>query len=144
MVAVPSASTCHLTDHIAYMATNSGEFGTVDLDTGVFSLRQPPKVSMAGIVAIDGLNGGSYRAGTGTLYTINTANGALTTVGTSAVDYDTFGGTMEQLYAIGTDTFLYSVNPHDGVRSGDGQLAPVIRRLARPFQWFYQVVLSSI
>src|ERR1022692_4806529 len=79
-------------DNIAYLATGSADFGTVDLNTGVFSQLGVSSAVLGGLGVAGGtLYGASYRAGTGTLYTVNTANGSLSPVGTSPVDFDVFG-----------------------------------------------------
>jgi hypothetical protein len=102
-------------DNIAFMGTVSGQFGTIDLNTGAFSLLGNSGVTLAGMaVANATLYGSSYHTATGTLYTINPANGSLTVVGTSPVDYDDFGSTTSGLYAVGVDANLYSVNSITG------------------------------
>jgi hypothetical protein len=58
------------------------------------------------------LYGGSYLAGN--LYNINPANGSLSLVGSSAVDYELFGSTPSGLFALGTDDNLYSINRTSG------------------------------
>ena len=102
-------------DNIAYMGTNSGEFGTIDLNTGVFSLLGNSGVTLAGMaVANAKLYGSSYHTSTGTLYTVNPANGNLTVVGTSSLNIDDFGSTTSGLYAVGVDANLYSINSTNG------------------------------
>jgi hypothetical protein len=98
-------------DIIAFMGTVSGQFGTVDLNTGVFSLLGNSGATLAGMaVANATLYGSSYHTATGTLYSVNQANGSLTVVGTTSVDYDDFGSTTSGLYAVGVDANLYSIN----------------------------------
>src|ERR1700690_3883243 len=41
-------------DNIAYMSTNTGEFGTIDLNTGVFSELGYSGVALAGIGVANG------------------------------------------------------------------------------------------
>lgn len=102
-------------DNIAYMGTVNGDFGTVDLNTGVFSMLGNSGTTLAGMaVASATLYGSSYHTATGTLYSVNPANGSLTVVGTSAVDYDDFGSTTSGLYAVGADGNLYSINGTTG------------------------------
>ena len=107
-------------DPLAYMVTTDKDFGTIDLATGDFSSEGFESVQLAGLGEIGStLYGVNYAAGTGTLYTIDTANGSLTTVGTdTAVAYEAFGSTLTNLYAIGENNVgafeLYSVNSSDG------------------------------
>jgi hypothetical protein len=101
-----------------------GTFGTVDLNTGVFtslgSLGQTP----AGLGVFDGsILAASY--GNGTLYQVNTANGSLTQVGSpSGIFYSGgFGSTTTGLYALGgssADLELYSINPFTGAATPVG------------------------
>ena len=100
-----------------YMNTSSGEFGTFDLATGVFSVRGNSS-ALAGMAVVNGtLYGTSLFTGIGTLYTINPANGFLTTVGAVSGGYDTFGATPSGLFAVGTDSNLYSLSPTTGAKT---------------------------
>jgi hypothetical protein len=107
-------------DPLAYMLTTDKDFGTIDLATGDFTSDGFESVQLAGLGEIGStLYGVNYAAGTGTLYTIDTANGSLTTVGTdTAVEYEAFGSTLTNLYAIGENNVgafeLYSVNSSNG------------------------------
>jgi hypothetical protein len=102
-------------DDIAYMGTVSGQFGTIDLETGAFSFLGNSGTTLAGMaVANATLFGSSYHTSTGTLYSINPANGSLTPVGTSSVNYDDFGSTTSGLFAVGVDANLYSINAATG------------------------------
>src|SRR6516162_11142569 len=79
-------------DNIAFMGTISGQFGTIDLNTGVFTSLGNSGETLAGkAVASATLYATSYHTSTGTLYTVNPANGSLTVVGTSSIDIDDFG-----------------------------------------------------
>jgi hypothetical protein len=63
-------------------------------------------------------DGTLYGAGLeGTLYTANTANGSLSVVGTSPIDYADFGSTLTGLYALDDSMSLYSINPSTGAAS---------------------------
>ena len=98
-------------DNIAFMGTISGQFGTIDLNTGVFTSLGNSGETLAGkAVASATLYATSYHTSTGTLYTVNPANGSLTVVGTSSIDIDDFGSTTSGLYAVGVDGDLYSIN----------------------------------
>lgn len=105
-------------DNFAYMGTVAGEFGTINLNTGVFSILGNSGQTLAGMAVTNGkIYASSYHT-TGKLFTVNPANGSLTLVGntTSAV-YDDFGSTTSGLYAIGTDAALYSINPTTGAET---------------------------
>ena len=102
-------------DNVAYMGTVSGDFGTIDLNTGVFTLLGNSGVTLAGMaVANKTLYGTSYHTSTGVLYSINPANGSPTVIGTSSLDIDDFGSTTSGLYAVGVDANLYSINASTG------------------------------
>jgi hypothetical protein len=102
-------------DNMAYMGTNAGEFGTLDLDTGVFTILGNSAQTLAGMAVSNGkLYASSYHSG-GKLFTVNPANGSTTRVGSQAtVTYDDFGSTKSGLYALGTDVKLYSINSQTG------------------------------
>jgi hypothetical protein len=102
-------------DNIAFMGTVNGDFGTIDLNTGTFSLLGNSGVTLAGMAVADAtLFGSSYHTATGTLYTINPSNGGLTVVGTSSLDIDDFGSTTSGLYVVGVDANLYYINTANG------------------------------
>ena len=103
---------------MAYMAVDGGNFGTVDLTTGTFSLLGNSGQTLAGLgVANGALFGTSFEVPNGTLYNINPANGALTAVGSSTVTYFDLGSTPAGLFALDThfsNLNLYSINPATG------------------------------
>jgi PEP-CTERM motif len=102
-------------DNIAFMGTVSGQFGTIDLKTGVFTVLGNSGQTLAGMAVADAtLYATSYHTSVGTLYTVNPANGSLTAVGTSSIDIDDFGSTTSGLYAVGVDGDLYSINSAAG------------------------------
>jgi PEP-CTERM motif len=102
-------------DNLAYMGTISGDFGTLDLNTGVFTYLGNSGVVLAGMaVANHTLYGSSYHTSTGVLYSVNPTNGSPTVIGTSSLDIDDFGSTTSGLYAIGVDLNLYSINATTG------------------------------
>jgi PEP-CTERM motif len=108
-------------DDMAFMGTINGGFGVVDLNTGVFTLDGNSGQTLAGMAVESAtLYGSSYHTATGTLYTINPVNGAVTAVGTSTVDIDDFGSTTSGLYAVGTDGNLYSINASTGAATKIG------------------------
>ena len=104
-------------DTIVYAGGYFEEFGTLDLNTGVFTILGNP-----GDQAGFGELGGNLYAGDGSGDTnsVNPANGSDTLIGTGSTTYDTFGSTTTGLYAVshptGANPFLtYSVNPTTGV-----------------------------
>jgi hypothetical protein len=108
-------------DSMAYMSTNNlGDFGVIDLNTGVFSKLGNSGQELAGLgVATGALYGTSQ--GNGTLYTMSPTSGALTQVGTpTTIPYDDFGSTTTGLYAVGGDANLYSINPATGAATSIG------------------------
>ena len=105
-------------DNTAYATTESGDFGTIDLNTGAFTLLGNSGLTLSGLGVSGGnLYGVTYTSAAGTLFQINPANGALTTIGSSGVDYYDFGSTLTGLYAlteVSGNTDLYSINPTTG------------------------------
>lgn len=122
-------------DNIAYMGTDTGQFGTIDLNTGVFSLLGNSGQTLAGMaVASATLFASSYHTAIGTLFSVNVTNGSLTPIGTSSLDYDDFGSTTSGLFAVGADANLYSINPATGASTLIGPtgliILPFIRSLS--------------
>jgi hypothetical protein len=103
-------------DNIAYAGAVNGSYGTVDLNTGVFTSLGSLGLTPSGMAVADGsLFVASYHTANGTLSTVNPANGALTSVGAATgIVYDDFGSTTSGLYVVGLDTNLYSINPSTG------------------------------
>jgi hypothetical protein len=105
-------------DNIAYMGTVAGEFGTIDLNTGVFSILGNSGQTLAGMAVTNGMLYASSYHVPGKLFTVNPANGSVTLVGNStSLVYDDFGSTTSGLYAIGTDAALYSINSTTGAET---------------------------
>ena len=124
-----------MADEMAYMSANSGEFGavfgTIDLNTGVFSLLGITEVgpSAMPLSGMADLGGTLYGAPEGTndtaIYTINPANGALTRVGTTGISgfsFGDFGSTTTGLYVVNSSANLYSINPTTGAATLIGSL----------------------
>ncbi len=114
-----------MADNMAYMAVYPGsDFGTIDLDTGVFTLLGNSGQTLAGLGVINGTLYATSLQGTnpGSLYTVNPANGSLTLVGNSGIAYDQFGSTTQGLFAIGSDGNFYSINPTAGAATLIGPL----------------------
>jgi hypothetical protein len=106
-------------DNIAYVVVGGGGFGTLDLNTGAFTLLGSAGQTLGGLGEANGtLYGTSYGLDSGiygVLYSINPTNGSLTTVGTSAVSYDVFGSTTSGLYSVDRNELnLYSLNATNG------------------------------
>jgi hypothetical protein len=103
-------------DPQAYMGTDTGEFGVIDLTTGAFSLLGNSGQTLAGMAVADGdLFASAYHTPLGAVFNINPANGALTAIGNAGIDIDDFGSTTSGLFAVGfLDRDLYSINPSTG------------------------------
>jgi len=108
-------------DNIAYfLGANDfgeypGQFGTLDLDTGVFSSRGNLGQVLAGAGVANGiLYAVSWNTTNSVLYSVNTANGSLSAIGASAVNFYDFGSTTSGLFAVGKDMNLYSINSANG------------------------------
>jgi len=102
-----------------------GQFGVVDLNTGVVTvLGTPATFPLAGLGQVGGTLYTAGQSRDGTLYTVNPASGALNAVGTASIIYYALGSTTTGLYAAGwpagTNTggnpplFFYSVDPRTG------------------------------
>src|SRR4029453_13016534 len=104
-------------DNMAYMTVyhsggGASDFGTINLDTGAFSLLGNSGQSLCGFAVAKGqLYAVPCYTNIGSLYTVNLADGSLTLVGTSGIVYSEFGSTPQGVYAVGRDGNLYSVDP---------------------------------
>jgi PEP-CTERM motif len=122
------ASNVAKADTIAYMSANSGQFGavfgTIDLNTGVFSSLGLTEiggnpllgVSLSGMAEANGTLYGADEGinNNGGFYTINPANGALTTVGATGLSIANLGSTTTGLFVVDSSLNLYSINPATG------------------------------
>src|SRR5664279_3295651 len=114
-------------DNLAYLSVNGGDFGTLNLNTGVFTRLGNSGRAIAGMGVVNGiLYASSYHTGADVLYTVDPANGSLTAVGNSSINIDCFGGTTAGLFALGIDANLYSINPSTGAATllGSTGLSP--------------------
>ncbi len=132
LVALASAARA---DDIAYMINAQNQFGTIDLNSGNFSLigiSSMPTYVSAGL----GVAGGKiYTAPyTGnTLYQVNPTNGTLTSVGNGLLQYYALGSTTSGLFALGVYTSanngplfnLYSVDPSSGAATLIGPVGAI-------------------
>ena len=133
------ASSVAKADTIAYMSANAGGnpqfsvvFGTIDLNTGVFSQLGPTAIGGNPIFS-EQLSGMAERNGTlygasagindnGQLYTINPTNGTLTRVGATGLSIDDFGSTPNGLFVVDSFGTLYSINAATGAATSIGSL----------------------
>lgn len=92
---------------LAYEVTGASGFGTLDLGTGVYTQINGAQTQQ--LVGLGVLNGVLYGVAGNTLYTVNPTNGNLTSAGSGSVTYLDFGSTLNGLFAIGSDSNLYSV-----------------------------------
>ena len=118
-VLLPVLQSAARADAIAYMSTGTDQFGTIDLNTGVFTQSGNSGQTLSGL----GVAGGKLYGGvadTGNLYQVNPANGALALVGAGTINYLATGSTTSGLYALGGPNTagaalsLYSINPATG------------------------------
>jgi hypothetical protein len=105
----------------AYMATGGGAFGTIDLNTGVFTQLGLTNLPVAGL-AVVGTTLYANAQGTGNnrgqLYSVNPATGALMSIGSpTGIDFTAFGSYGGTLYALdhtSANANLYSINSSTG------------------------------
>jgi hypothetical protein len=102
-------------DDLAYMSTGSDLFGTIDLDTGLFTELGDMGQLLSGLGVTDGNIYGGVE-GSQDLYQVNLTNGSLTLIGAGTLSgYNDFGSTLSGLYAVSTDQQdLYQVDPSTG------------------------------
>jgi|SRR5579872_2719298 len=118
-------------DDSAYFITTGGQFGTVDLNTGVETLLGTSANSQ--LAGLGEIGGTLYTAASnaGTLYTVNPKSGALNPVGPSSIMYWALGSTTTALYAAGWPAgtniqsnpplSFYSIDPRTGAATAIGQ-----------------------
>jgi|HubBroStandDraft_6_1064221.scaffolds.fasta_scaffold253581_2 hypothetical protein len=110
------------------IAATGPQFGTLDLNTGVFTPINTSEPTLAGMATLN--NNTEYGAdfeGTpnSNLYSINPATGNLSTIGSAPLQYYDFGGTLSGLYAVNeapfmSDFTLYSINSATGAATPIG------------------------
>lgn len=107
-------------DDLAYVTTPTQAFGVVDLNTGVFTQRGVSGAYLEGLGELNdtlyGVTNAFHCVGcTNTLYAINTANGAITSIASTSVGINLFGSTTNGLFGLAQDDQdLYSINPVTG------------------------------
>src|SRR5580698_4986152 len=118
-------------DDLAYMigaayGGNTSPFGTVDLNSGAFTL-----IGNMGPGSYTGLavaNGVVYTEQNGLLFSVNTSNGSLTQIGgITGNNLATFGSTTTGLYGLygsGSQSVatLFSINPQTGAITAIGPI----------------------
>jgi hypothetical protein len=118
--AIPASATSAYMITTEDSITSADEFGTINLSTGAFTLLGNTDVggNPADPETLSGLGEvGSvlYGEAGGTLYSINTANGDLTAIGTGTQEFYEFGSTLTGLYGVSSSNGdLYSVSTTDG------------------------------
>ncbi len=104
-------------DSLAYQVTGGSQLGSLDLNTGVFTLIGTETAQLSGIGVAGGVLYGGGLGADKSLYRVDPTTGALTFVGDSGVAgvaYDNIGSTLSGLFAMGDNADLYSVNPSTG------------------------------
>ena len=111
-----------MADLNVYEETGGAGFGTLDLNTGLYTSIGNSGILLSGLGEVDGVVYGGAEE-TNQLYSVNTSTGALTAVGgLSSVDYGDTGSTLNGLYAVGRDSYLYSINVSTGAATQIGYL----------------------
>ncbi|MCC6393675.1 MAG: PEP-CTERM sorting domain-containing protein [Bryobacterales bacterium] len=110
---------------LVYVTTTNQAFGTLDLDTGVFTQTG---FNSAYLHGLGSLGGTLYGAGNdGNLYSVNTTNGSLSLIAPLSTDIWELGSTTSGLYGLGPNyTNLYSIDAATGVATLLGPTGIVI------------------
>ncbi|HEX4168248.1 MAG TPA: PEP-CTERM sorting domain-containing protein [Bryobacteraceae bacterium] len=98
---------------MAWVADQSQNFGSVDLNTGASTTISSLGFIAAGLGEIGSTVYTGPEGGT-TLYSINTLDGTLHSIGTSSISFYAFGSTNTGLYMVDTVGGLWNVNPSTG------------------------------
>jgi hypothetical protein len=136
-------------DPLAYATTGDGQFGVVDLLTGVFTQRGKMGLTLSGLGEVGGkLYGGWY--GHPNFYSVNPSTGALTAIGASLFAYWMTGSTTSGLFALDSsgNMKLYSINPNTGASTliGPTGLSPTatVEGMSAGSDILYVTVNSSL
>jgi hypothetical protein len=107
---------------LAYASDRNGNFGTIDLGTGAYTLLGPSGLELCGLGELGSTLYGLSCAGT--LYQVNPLNGSLTSVGASGLGNSVavFGSTPTGLFAIDASANFYSISSSAGTASLKGPL----------------------
>ena len=102
----------------AYVASGSGQFGTIDLDSGAFTSLGNMGLLLSGLGVANGNLYGSA-VSTGDLYQVNTSDGTLTFIGDGGIPLQVIGSTTSGLYALNFAPIvsLYSIDSSTGAAS---------------------------
>jgi hypothetical protein len=102
-----------------YAVISAKTFGTLDLNTGNFTLIGSLGIPAPFAVGLAELGGIYYTVGaaTGALYSIDTASGTATLIGNGTQTYGGIGSTLTGLYGFDTNWDLLSINPATGATS---------------------------
>ena len=130
-------------DDLAYMigaqyGGNTSPFGTVDLNSGAFTLIG--NMGPSSYVGLGIVNGVVYTEQNGILFSVNTSNGSVTQIGgIVGNNLATFGSTTTGLYGLtGTgsqnEATLFSINPQTGALTAIG---PIGSNVIGNGQYFY-------
>ena len=136
-------------DTFAYATTRTGQFGVVDLNTGVFTESGNMGLILTGLGMVGNTLYGGGR-GSSTLYSVNPQTGALTTVGSGSLTYWATGSTTSRLYAVdlNTNMNLYSIDPSTGAATliGPTGLSPsaYVEGMSTGSHALYYTVNSSL
>ena len=136
-------------DDLAYMigaqyGGNTSPFGTVDLNTGAFTLIG--NMGPSSYVGLGIANGVVYTEQNGILFSVNTSNGSVTQIGgIVGNNLATFGSTTTGLYGLtGTGSqnvpTLFSINPQTGALTAIG---PIGSNVIGDGQYFYARLSSG-
>ena len=112
MLALSTAALTARADTLAYAATDT-DFGTLDLNTGMFHDISSLPTTFAGLADVNGNLYGAELYG-GNLYKINPTTGAAASLGSNSVGYYDFGSTTTGLYALDENGNLFSINATNG------------------------------
>jgi len=120
-ICIVAAFTCDLrADPTAFVGYKGGSFGTIDLTTGALTSLGNLGQTPAGLGVFNGTLYATSYNNNGTLYSVNTSNGALTAIGNSGIYFEGgFGSTLTGLYGVGyasggSTLDLFSINPSNG------------------------------
>jgi hypothetical protein len=98
-----------------YAAESNGDFGSLDIGSGVFTLLGNSGLELCGLGELGATLYGLSCGSASSLYRVNPANGSLSPQGSSTVNDENFGSTVSGLFAVDTSNNSYSINSSTGV-----------------------------